>query len=58
MMLSRATQLVPLSASLQKYVEIQIIVPLCTNAPDVHPIPVLADGGKQVQVWIYGTQGS
>ena len=38
--------------SLQKYVEFQIIVPLCTNAADLHQIPVLADGGKQVQVWI------
>ena len=38
--------------SLQKYVEFQIIVPLCTNAADLHRIPVLADGGKQVQVWI------
>ena len=38
--------------SLQKYVEIWIIVPLCTNAADLHPTPVLADGGKQIQVWI------
>ena len=38
--------------SLQKYVEIQLIVPLCTDAADLRPMPVLADGGKQVKVWI------
>ena len=40
MRLSSATQFVP------------CIVPLCTDAADLHPMPVLADGGKQVKVWI------